>query len=252
MFQTKRRMVTILFAAFLSTGCEAIDVWQAPASTPEQYDKGLIVFFPGSAGLSIEAMGYYYAFREAGVDLAFEQAYWTDYLETITVREGVQDRIVERCKIEANRIAEYIRNYPGRPVTLISYSGGAIAVIRVAENMPPDTKLDRLITISPGIWKGIPLTAALNNTRLGMINYWSPIEYGPILISRTFGLADSSFLDPAASFGYDEVHPKLTQVSWTEEMRELGNNGEHLDILINIPWIQEYVVPWLAMELYTE
>lgn len=239
------RSLCVLFSCLLFAGCEAIDVWTAPTPTPEQYDKGLIVFYPGSAGLNIEAIGFYYAFREAGIDLAFEETLWTGYLETIVSPEGVQDRITERCKAEANRIAEYIRAYPNRPVTLISYSGGAIAVIRVAENMPPDVKLDRLITMSPGIWKGIDLTGALDNTTQGMINYWSPIEYGPILVSRIFGLADSSRLDPACSFGFDQVDPRLTQVAWSEELSEFDNRGEHLDFLINIPWLKKFVAPWI-------
>lgn len=246
------RFIVFLITAVLaltSFGCEAIDVWRAPVSTPEQYDKGLIVFYPGTANLHMEVVGFYYAFREAGIDLAIEEVQWSEYIETVLVPgEEVQPRITAKAKSEAARIAQYIYDHPHSPVTLVTYSGGAVCALQVAANMPADAPVDRIILTSPGIWKGTDLTAALAGTRLGIVHHWSPVDTGPILISQLFGLADSTRLDPACSFGFDQKDPKLLEIAWTPEQAALGNNGGHLDFLINLPWLKAYVVPYLVTE----
>lgn len=253
-FVQVRRVNFLRIAALLpwmvaGMGCEAIDLWRPPASTPEQYKKGLIVFYPGTANLHIEAMGFYYGFREAGIDLAFEEERWSDYLETVLVSgDEVQPRITEKAKQEAARIAEFIRANPESPVTLVSYSGGAVCALQVAANMPADAPVDRVLLLSPGIWKGTDLTAALAGSRLGIVNHWSAVDPIPIVVSRVMGLADSTRLDPACTFGFDQKDPNLLEVPWSEEQAALGNNGGHLDFVINLPWIKEYVVPYLVLE----
>ncbi|HWL93134.1 MAG TPA: hypothetical protein VNT79_06340 [Phycisphaerae bacterium] len=233
----------------LALGCEAIDVWRPPAPTDDQYNKGLIVFYPGSANLHMEGIGFFTAFQEAGLELAMEERQWSAYLEHfITPAEIIQPKITANARAEADRLAAYIRTHPGCPVTLISYSGGAVFIIQVAGLMPDDAHVDRVIIMSGGISKTTDLTAALEKTTQGIINYWSPKEIGPTYVSSLLGLADNTHLPPASTFGFDQVHPNLIQVSWSPDMSEFGNNGEHLDYIVNIPWLKQYVVPWVIVE----
>lgn len=249
MRQSKWMPLTILAGALACNwGCEAIDFWRPPTPTENEYQKGLIIFYPGSANLHIEGLGFYYAFRDAGIDLAFEEMMWQDYLEHFFTEDHAQPKINANAVVEAERVSQFIRSHPDSPVTMVTYSGGAVFALRVAANLPDDTPVDRIIITSAGIWKGTDLTPALAHCTLGIVNYWSPRENGPILVSRLLGLADGSFMDPASSFGFDQTDPKLTQIMWTEDMIADGNNGEHLDFLINLPWLMKYIAPWVVTE----
>ncbi len=237
---------TIIFC-LTGAGCEVIDVWRPPTPLENEYQKGLIIFYPGSANLHSEGIAFYFAFRDLGIDLAFEEMRWTDYLEHFFTEDHAQPKINDNARIEADRLTAYMRAHPESPVTMITYSGGAVFALRVAALLPEDTPVDRIIITSAGIWRGTDLAPAIAHTRLGIVNYWSPRELGPIIISRTLGLADGTFLEPAATFGFDQSHEKLTQIMWTPEMIAYGNNGEHLDFIINVPWLKQYIAPWVVL-----
>lgn len=228
------------------TGCPAIDVWRPPTPTQEEYDRGLIVLYPGSSNLYIEQLGFYLAMREAGIDLAIEVVPWGEIMEHVFDPTGTQPLFAARAQGEAARLAEYIRSHPGAPVNLMSFSGGAVMVYQVAAALPADVSVDRIIILSAGISSGTDLTGALDRTSQGIVNYWSPREQVVHLIAHVFGLADGQFSHPAASLGFELVDARLTQIEWSPEMASLGNNGEHLDYLFNAPWIQAYVVPWIV------
>ena len=46
--------------------------------------------------------------------------------------------------------------------------------------------------------------------------------------------------------GFKGTYDKLLQVEWQPEMSTLGNNGDHLDYFLSVPWIREYVGSWVA------
>lgn len=238
-------VVILGFLVLTQAGCPAIDIWRPPTPTPEEYARGLIVLYPGSSNLVIEQLGFYTALKEAGVDLAIEVRPWGQFLEHVFDPIGTQPRFTAFAQEEALRLAEYIRAHPGVPVNLMTYSGGAVVVPQIAAAMPADTPIDRIIILSPGIAADFDLSGALDRTSSGIISYWSPAEQGVYLITEVFGLADGRFDHPAAALGFDTSDSRLTQVEWTPEMAELGNRGEHLDYFFNIPWIKQYVVPWV-------
>jgi hypothetical protein len=76
--------------------------------------------------------------------------------------------------------------------------------------------------------------------------YWSPVDELAIDLVRDLGTVDGEFAEPASSFGFTATHEKLVQFSWEPEMASYGNFGDHLDYLFLVPWIRDYVAPWVA------
>lgn len=239
------RLTITLLLLFSLTGCPALDVWRPPAPTPEEYARGLIVLYPGSSNMHIEMLAFYLALKEAGIDLAIEVRPWGDFLEHVFDPIGTQPLFAQRAEVEAARVAEYVRAHPGKPVNLMTFSGGAVFAVLTAAALPQDAPVNRVILLSPGIWTGTPLAEALDRTTQGLVSYYSPGENGVYLVAQFFGTADGYFSEPAAALGFSTSDPRLMQIPWSEDMRAFGNNGEHLDYFFNIPWIKEYVVPWI-------
>ncbi|MCG8408974.1 MAG: hypothetical protein MI923_27530 [Phycisphaerales bacterium] len=227
-------------------GCDALDVWRPPQPTAEEYARGLLVFYPGSSNLYVEGLGYYYGLKEAGIDMAIEIVPWSGFLTHQLFPENAQEEIRARAREEATRIADYIRSHPDCPVTLMTYSGGALMALETAAAMPPDAPVDRVIVLSPGLWTHFDLGPALDGTTQNVLYYWSPHERDLVeFVARNFGTADGHFMDAAASLGFSHEDPRLIEVIWTPEMAALGNNGGHLDYVLNFDFIKGVIAPWI-------
>jgi pimeloyl-ACP methyl ester carboxylesterase len=243
---TRTLRALVLFVGLHAVGCNALDIGRPPPPTAEEYGRGLIVFYPGSSNMYIESIGFYNAFKEAGVDQAIEVVPWSGFLTHQVFPETEVPAILEFARQEAARLAEYIRDHPKCPVTILTYSGGALMALETAAAMPADTPVDRVITMSPGLWRDYDLGRALDGTTQGVLYYWSPQEENVELVAAVFGTADGHFEMAAAGFGFSYQDPRLIEVVWTPEMAALGNNGGHLDYIVNIEFIKAVVVPWLA------
>ena len=242
------RIGSVFLLLATQAGCPAIDVWRAPPALPEEYERGLLVMYPGTSNLNIEMLGFYTAMKDAGLDIAIEVRPYGDFMEHVFDPFGSQPRFAERAVVEAQRLAEFIRSHPESPVTLLTFSGGAVFTLLVGAAMPDDAPLDRIIMMSPGVWKDYDVLPTLEHVTQGVVSYWSPREEGPKLIAQLFGTSDAHFSDPATSFGFTIQDPRLFQVSWTPDMQAFGNNGEHLDYFFNIDFIKQYVAPWVITQ----
>lgn len=229
------------------SGCAAVDFWTIPESTDEQYARGLVVLYPGSANLRIEMSAVHDAIRAEGIDCAIEETIWGTWLEHFFEPEASQPRFAERAQAEAARLADYKRAYPSAPVTLITFSGGAHFAFLTAAAMPQDMQLSRVIALSPGIGHDYDLLPSLEHLSHGIVYYWSPLESGPTIVSNLFGLADGRFGVPAAATtGFLLQRDDVVGISWTPEMLVYGNRGEHLDYFLNVEFLREYIVPWVV------
>lgn len=239
------RLLSVALASFISlAGCE---VWAPPPPTDAERSRGLIVMYPGDDGGSTEMIGFYTGLREAGVEQAIECTRWTLPFESTLLRDAFWFRFPAWAKQEAERLALYQRAHPGAPVTLLGFSGGGMAAIMVAEQMPAGSAVDRVLLLSPGVSPDYDLRPMLANVRDRCIVYWSPKEaqLGGALL-QFMGTVDGNYTDAAAISSFNLTDPKLEQVEWTEEMAAYGNNGDHIDYFWNIPWIREYLANWVA------
>src|SRR5262245_18574781 len=71
------RTLSLIGATLVASLSGCGEVWTDPLSTPSQYDKGLIVMYPGALGSDSEMLGFYTTLRLAGIDQAIEVPQWT-------------------------------------------------------------------------------------------------------------------------------------------------------------------------------
>lgn len=238
--QMKQALVAM---ALLLTGCE---IWFPLPPAADEAERGLVRMYPGSFNTSSEMIGFYYGLQEDGIDQAVEVVKWASFLDHMIDPVGAQVRIAESAAQEALRLAAYKQAHPGRPVTLLGYSGGCWFATRVAEHMPPEVQVDRIILLSAAFDRSYDMTRALAGTRLEIVNFWSPKDQFTINVRDLFNLADSTRAEPAATFGLDHQDPRLIQITYNPAWAELGHYGEHTDYVLLVGWIAKFVAPWVA------
>lgn len=225
----------------INAGCW---IQNAPPATEEELNKGLIVLYPGISSLPSDMILWYEAMREEGVEQAIEVISYGPPLDLIGNLQNFE-RNKAFSVVEAQRIAAYADEYPGRPVTLIGYSGGAAIAVLVAEYLPEGCSIDRVLLFSSGLSAQYDLAPALEHCDHGMMHYYSPIDTLSLFFTNWLGTMDGFNTDPAAAVGFDFESPAFTEWTWTEDMRALGNNGDHTDYLWNEAWLRVYVPPLL-------
>ncbi|MBN2560522.1 MAG: hypothetical protein JXQ75_06295 [Phycisphaerae bacterium] len=242
--RTHRRLALVLLFTFplLHASCF---LSTPPEPTSEELDAGLIVIYPGVSSAPTDLINWYFALRDEGIIQAIEVVPYgppMDLLGNLVTYERNRAWSAE----EAPRIAQYMDEHPGRPVTLIGYSGGAGIAVMVAESMPGGYRLDRLLLFSSGLSSGYDLSAALDHTEKGIVHYWSPRDWIAALATIVAGTVDRVFESPAATVGFKMSDERLVQFTWMPEMARYGNHGNHHDFLYNEPWIRDYVAPLIT------
>jgi hypothetical protein len=237
------RLLLTTLALLLLTGC---DFWRPPTPTADDYEQGLIVMYPGAYNSHAEMVGFYDGMRAAGLQHAIEVVTWSRPLESFLYPDGFCDKLHTWAQIEAVRLAEHRAEYPDAPITLLGFSNGGMPAVLVAELMPVDDVIDSVILLSPGVWRGYDLAPMLEHVTQHVMVYWSDIDQLAINLIALYGTVDGHFTEPAATFGFDTEHEKLVQIPWDPNMRGYGNRGGHLDYWFNVPWIKDYVAPWVA------
>lgn len=211
----------------------------------DKLSNGYIVMLPGVDSRAWQFSGTEAGLREAGIDRAVDVVEWGD--SSTGSIENLTDlrRNQERAKSIAFRIAGYQRCYPAAPVTLVGYSGGGGLAVLVAEALPEDVELDRMILIGAAISPDHDMRRALARCRRGIVNYYSANDWFMLGVgTRALGTIDRKKTDSAGRIGFrlasgelrDE--PELTQIAWRSDWRELGHNGSHVGWLAR-PWARE-------------
>lgn len=226
-------------------GC---DIWQPWPPTEKELDEGLVVLYPGSFNTSTEMICFYYGLRDGGITSAIEVHHWAGFLEHMIFVEGTAERNRDRARLEAESLAQYKREHPNGTITLVGFSGGAVMSVLVPQEMPADVPIDRVVMLSPAVARETDLRPTLARLTNGAVVYWSPRDDFTAMIAESNGLADGSFGDPAATFGFDTAASNLFQVEWHPKWLIYENYGGHADYVLRIPWIRDVVAPWVAGE----
>lgn len=188
-------------------------LWQA-----DRLDRGYVLILPGSWGEEAVDNGIVSGLTEAGIDAALEVyawplgdfpsgALWVPYNLRATSRNREQARAV------VAKILRYQREYPGRPVHLIGYSGGGGIAVWALEELPAGTKVASAILLAPTLSFNYKLGPALNHTDRGIQNFYSPYDV-PILMTACsiIGTTDGRHRFPGGAVGF---HP-----SWWASLAE--------------------------------
>jgi len=223
--------------AALCPGCAIPKRLQAP----ERYAHGVVYVLPGIEGRSLLNYNIAMGLSDGGVASAIEVFDWTAHVPgAFLYNLSALERNRRVAQALADRILAYRKAHPDRPVHIIAHSGGGGVAVFALEALPLDEPVDVVILLAPALSPEYDLTAALRRTRLGIVNFYSPLDVGFLRAGTTvFGAVDREHGEAAGAVGfryplgltapghalYDSL---LRQVRWDARLRRFGANGTHV------------------------
>jgi pimeloyl-ACP methyl ester carboxylesterase len=222
---------------------------------PDQLDQGLVYMIPGIEGRGWSLTEARRAFRDAGVKSAIYTHKWkypVFWLGNLMDYEANQ----QSSQDAADEIIQYQRQYPGRPVDVVGYSGGGGLAIMTAEKLSPESRVRNVILVHAAISPDYDLTGAINNINGQLVNLYSPNDWLVLGVgTQVFGTVDRKQVSSAGRVGFhadravpdERLRSKLCQQKWSAEMLRYGHWGGHLAIVI-YQWNRYVIAPYLLSE----
>jgi len=213
--------------------------WQA-----DRIDRGFIVILPGSWGETAADHGIVDGLINAQIDSAIEMYAWPigefpSGILMVPYNLRATKRNREQAREVVAKIVRYQKQYPGRPVHLIGYSGGGGIAVWALEALPAETKISSAILLAPTLSSSYDLGPALSRTQHGIHNFYSQYDV-PIMMAAcsivgttdgTHGLAGGAVgfrPSRSADATQRELHAShLHQHPYTLSMLEGGHTGGH-------------------------
>ena len=220
---------------------------------PERIDRGYTIVLPGVWGSAPLDHGIVKGLMDADVPSAIELYDWTIGPLWLVYNLRALDRNRAEARKIAERIVAYQDRYPGRPVSLIGYSGGGGVAVLTLEALPPDRRITKAILLAPTLAQDYDLEPALRHTEQGIHNFHSPIDV-PCLVVLTMalGTTEGRHAPSAGAFGFQipqgrdgsqgqEHAARLVQHQYALDMIGYGHPGGHFG------WTSRaFITKWVA------
>lgn len=219
-----------------SAGCSISNL-----NTEARQERGLVVVLPGIEGKSLWNVNIARGLDDGGVDCGIEIFEWgTAVPFGMLINLADEGRNYRVAKVLSERILEYQRRHPGRPVHLVGHSGGAGIAIMAVEELPRDSRINSMVLLAAAVSPQHDLRRALGHVKLGIYNYFSERDIGLLQVGTSvFGTMDRRFGASAGAVGFvrpeflrdsdNALYEKLHQIRWRPTMRIHGNAGGHSD-----------------------
>lgn len=224
---------------------------------PKRIGQGYTLVLPGVMGSAPLDHGIVQGLVNADVPTAVELYDWTAApCRPVHNLRSLSRNRAEACKIAA-RIVAYQDSFPGRPVYLIGYSGGAAVAVLTLEALPPGRTITKAVLLAPTLAQDYDLQAALAHTVEGIHSFHSAIDV-PVMVVLTsaFGTTEGKHAFTAGAFGFQRPkgpeasqrrpdYCRLTQHAYQLKMLESGHAGGHFG-WANPAWVAQWVAPMLG------
>jgi pimeloyl-ACP methyl ester carboxylesterase len=202
----------------------------ATASDPAEL--GWTIVLPGIEGDGPVSRLMVRGLRRAGRRERIELVDWTTgfmplFLHHLSARER-NERVATDL---AERIADYQRRHPGRPVNLVGHSGGGAMALLVAARLPPGHRLRQVVLLGAAISPGHDVASAARRVEGSIWNFHSTADVlllgaGTIL----FGTVDRRHEVAAGNLGFPGAP------AWNLAGLKRDGGGSEPPPVINIPW----------------
>jgi pimeloyl-ACP methyl ester carboxylesterase len=225
----------------------------AELASPERLDRGYVLLLPGIMGCTSTDHELTVGLARAELPLAIEMYDWTEgrWRMISNLRGLARNR--REAQIVAAKIMAYQDQYPGRPVHVIGYSGGAGMAVMALEALPPDRRVTSVILLAATLAPDYDLRLAMSHSESGIRNFYSPVDV-PVLMATMalVGTMEGHHTVAAGAWGFAvprgiegeerrQYEQNLVQQSYTLEMLTWGNSGGHFG------WVRpSFVQHWLA------
>lgn len=208
-----------------------------PAATPagtairREHAGGRVLILPGVSNERFQLAGLAAQIREAYPLLQVEIRPWGPAFLSLS-NLAAFERNRQTAQALANELADYRRAHPQSALVVIGYSGGGGIAVLLAEALPDDVTIDRLILVAPAISRNYPIEeAVLPHVAEFMVNFASDKDFAVGWGTAHFGTIDRKWESSAGSRGFAVEHPRLVEWRWSKETISDGHYGNHLSYL---------------------
>jgi len=145
--------------------------------TPDRLERGLVVVLPGIEGECLINHSIARGLADGGIEGAIEIFDWTTgVILLFPYHLRSWRRNVRQAERLVQRIVDYRKTYPGRPVYLVGHSGGGSMAVLTLERLPPNTRVTGAVLLHPAISPGYDLSTALARSERGLWNFRSILD----------------------------------------------------------------------------
>ena len=255
---TKRLFPLLCILACLAGGC-TVEA-DTGISTHGDRDKGLVIILPGIQGNGSINEDIRQGLIGAGIQCAVEIRQWGFLMPGAKLVVNQVNVLGNRAagKEIAKQIAAYQGKHPGRPVYLIGHSGGAgigVFALEAPGSMPGSRQVAGVVLLSASVSNDYDLTAALRQSREGVVNFYNEEDVALLGIGTTLlGNVDGGRSPSAGRVGFKlpelgarpakaEAHRRLYQVKITRDMVD-DTSAVHV-AATSRPFVAAYVAEWI-------
>jgi pimeloyl-ACP methyl ester carboxylesterase len=230
-----------------------IGCFQPEVPSATQLERGYILLLPGVECTASSMAGVCRGLRDAGIDQAIDLDQW-GYRPFGTFRNlPAYELNRKRAQRMADKLARYRAEHPSSPIQIVGFSGGGAMALFVAEALPSDVKIDRIVLMGAAISPGYDVCEAMSKCERGMVNFHSAGDWLMAgVATNLFGTMDRKNTSTAGRIGFRTQEgqlrssPGLTQIAWQPEWRRLGHDGGHPGWLARA-WAREMLAPQLRL-----
>lgn len=251
------RVLTGAFALCATTmfaGCATV-----PADVQARRERGYVYYLDGAGGgelLSNWSGGIRDGLRDGGYPGCGEMYRWQTGLGAAL--DQVASNNYKRAKAAelAQKILKFRQDHPDAPVDLVGFSAGTVVAVYALEALPDKPLVNNVVLLSSSLSADYDLTAALARIRQNLYVFTSNRDVILTVLLPISGPADrgadtnrvvgasGAILPAFPSTQTSSQYAKVIEVRWNPSFRNLGNRGDHLDVL-NAAFVRTHVAPLL-------
>ena len=237
----------LLLALLVSVGCE--DTLNAAYTQPAQLSRGIVYILPGIQGVDYHYKNIRNGLIGSGVNCAVKIHPWGCQIPGLNLMVNQTDVKGDRNwgKKIAEEIAEYQRDYPGKPVWIVAQSGGCGVAVFCAEWMtrtPGAKPLEGLILLDASVSADYNLNAALSMCREGILNFYNLSDVALLEVgTKVFGNVDGGHGASAGRTGFTGRFSKLWQIEVKKDMVDDFADPHFADC--SKAFTAHYISPWV-------
>lgn len=201
---------------------------------------GLTLVLTGVQGRSFLEKQIALGLADAGVQGRIQVVDWTTgnpfrllyHLRTRAFAAAAAARLAER-------IAEYRRAHPDKPVHVVGYSGGGYVALQILEVLPPDVSITSAVLLAPSCSPFLDVGPLAAKTELGLTHVRSPYDVAVLgLLTAVAGTTDGWH---APSAGFIGFHPEGIVLPGEEPTGAATNpTGRYHELVYSVRWALQF------------
>ncbi len=216
----------------------------------ERLARGLVLILPGIEGRSFLNLAILQGLLDADIPYALDIVDWTTGNKLLAIYHlRSWQRNQQQAGELAQRITEYRREFPDRPVWIVGHSGGGAMALLTAAALPDDVRVTGLILLAAAVSPEFDLTPAQAKVERGIWSFWSYLDCLFVGLGTTvFGTVDGCHRPAAGMVGFRSPSavesPPVTQIPYHPGFVRQFNLGGHFGCAHRV-FIAEAVAPIL-------